>query len=215
MHILLLLLLAAAPVSPSRGSTVFITQAPSNLVLEGTSNLHRWRCRGTTIQARLEVGATLQEINAAIDRIVAGAAVSFEGLPRPVFHLAVPVTSFRCGNRLMERDMIRALRGDEHPSIEFAFRALVGTVRYEELGERHTVTIAGELTVAGERRDATITIDGWRMAPDVFFVRASVPMRMSDFGIRPPTALFGLIRARDQIFAHFGLRLSVRPDDAE
>jgi hypothetical protein len=38
--------------------------------------------------------------------------------------------------------------------------------------------------------------------------RGAVAMRMTDFGIKPPTGLFGLIRSRNEITVRFDLVVS-------
>ena len=191
-------------------TTRLTTLQPSHLVLEGNSNLTHWRCRSTSLDALLEAEHRLDEINAAIDRIASESEVPASELPMPRFRLRIPIAEIRCGNRLMEREMRRALRGAEHPEIEFQLREIEGKIRHETVGRRYLANVAGDLTVAGATRRVRVEIHGWRLTPESFYVRAAVPLQMSDFGITPPTALFGLIRTRDEIRVYFDLRLAVR-----
>jgi hypothetical protein len=195
----------------AQGAVVFTTQAPSHVTIEGSSNLSSWHCRSHDIEARLEVEATLDQINARIDRMAAGDAVTTHDHPLPRFRLSVPVNQLRCGNRLMDRDMQRSLNAREHPAITFDLRTIAGVIAHEALGDRYRTAVTGEIGVAGYRRRVTIDVDGWRLAPDAFYLRARVPLKMTDFGVRPPTALFGLIRTRDEITALFELRIQARP----
>ena len=39
--------------------------------------------------------------------------------------------------------------------------------------------------------------------PDRFRIRAEMPVRMTDFGITPPTALFGIVKARNELTVRF------------
>jgi polyisoprenoid-binding protein YceI len=163
----------------------------------------------------LEIDATLEEINARINAIPPGGAVERHDHALPRFRLAMPVLSLRCGNRLMDKDVYRSLRASEHPAIVFELASLPGAVKHEVVGDSYRTAVNGDITVGGTRRRITFDVEGWRLGHDAFYLRARVPMRMTDFGVRPPTALFGLIRARDEIKAYFELRVRARPSVAK
>ena len=42
-----------------------------------------------------------------------------------------------------------------------------------------------------------------------FRLRGGLPLRMTDFGIQPPVALFGLIRARDELWVSVDLNVEL------
>jgi hypothetical protein len=176
---------------------VLVASAGSHLTLEGSSNVTDWRCSGTTLESTMEVASSPAEMDAIIDGIEA-------------FHLRVPVQSLRCGNRQMERDMVRALRGQRHPVIDFQFKELVGDVEADAAGGRYRATISGVLTLAGAQRDVHVAVEAVRVAPNRFRLRARLPLRMTDFRITPPTALFGMVKARDELEVQFDLYLQSR-----
>ena len=204
--ILLLALLAAVPLR-SDDTTRLGPGAASRLVLEGSSNVAAWRCRGTTVDARMEVAAPLADINHAIDRIEDGDVARWKGFPRPTFQMRVPVHTLHCGNGRMERDMYRALRADAHPAIEFRFHELVGAVTHDIDGGRYHAKIAGALSLAGETRRIAIDVVAQRVDRGRFRLKATLPLRMTDFRVTPPTALFGAIKARDELVVKFDLIL--------
>lgn len=203
--LLLVLLLATAD------STRLVSGAPSRLVLQGSSNVAPWRCSGTTLDGRMEVAVPLAQINHLIDRIEDGAVWQLTprtaSFPVPTFQLQVPVATLRCGNRQMERDMYRALRSESYPNIEFRFQELVGGVRHDIDGGSYHATIAGVLSLAGARRNVSIEVEAQRVARDRFRLRARLPLRMTDFRITPPTALFGMVKAKDELAVNFDLYL--------
>ncbi|HEY0156658.1 MAG TPA: YceI family protein [Thermoanaerobaculia bacterium] len=203
--LLLVLLLATAD------SASLVSGAPSRLVLQGSSNVAPWRCSGTTLDGRMEVAVPLSRINHLIDRIEDGAIWQLTpqtaSFPAPSFQLQVPVTTLRCGNRQMERDMYQALRSDAYPTIEFRFQELVGGVRHDIDRGCYHATIAGVLSLAGARRKVSVQVEAQRVAPDRFRLRAKLPLRMTDFRITPPTALFGMVKAKDELVVHFDLYL--------
>lgn len=206
-------LVSVAPL-PAAETTRLVATAPSKLVLEGSSNVTGWRCSGTSLEARMDVAAPLHHINAVIDRVEDGdigrwmsnpAAAKF---PQPTFHLRIPVTTLRCGNARMERDMYRALRSDVHPAIEFRFHRLAGGVNHDIDKGTYTAKIVGSLSLAGSTREITVDVEARRLAPDRFALRAMLPLRMTDFRITPPTALFGAIKAHDDLRVRFDLVLA-------
>ncbi|HKR62280.1 MAG TPA: YceI family protein [Thermoanaerobaculia bacterium] len=208
---LLLALLFAATLSGEE-KTRFVPTAPSKLTLAGSSNVAPWRCSGTTLDGRMEVAAPLQRINDIIDTIEDGnlARLTIPSFPPPSFELRIPVATLKCGNRQMERDMTRALRAESYPAIEFHFANVVGGVRHDIDGRQYGARIQGTLSLAGERRNVAIDVVAQRVARDRFRLSARLPMRMSDFRIAPPTALFGMIKANDELVVQFDLFLETR-----
>lgn len=209
---LLLILLLAAPAIGEENTILFASPA-SQLVLEGSSNVAPWRCKGTTLEGRMDVATPLARINHLIDRIEDGNIVPLIAnpatarFPQPAFRLRVPVTALRCGNAKMERDLVRSLRGDEFPSIDFRFTELVGSVNHDIDGRSYHAKIAGVLSLAGASRTIRLDVEAQRIAPNAFRLRARLPMKMTDFRITPPTALFGAIKARDDLAVRFDLVL--------
>lgn len=209
-------ILLALSLATSAGAeiTQLVAGSASRLVLLGSSNVKDWRCSGTTLDGRMEVAAPLAQINQIIDRIEDGDVARLDpraaSFPQPTFRLRVPVQSLRCGNRQMERDMYRALRAEENPVIEFNFAGLVGGVEHDIDGGRYRATISGTLTLAGAQRKVKIPVEAVRVARDRFRLRARLPLRMTDFRITPPAALFGMVKASDDLEVQFDLYLQSR-----
>jgi len=214
---ILILLLVAGPAAHASEPTRLAAGRQSAVVLEGSSNVTDWRCRGTSMDADMLVAAPADHINAVIDRIEDGNIAVWMSepargrFPTPRFHLRIPVTSFRCGNRIMEGDMRRALRAGEHPDVEFTLGALRGGVQHDLDTGLYHATIAGELGLAGQRRTIDVAVSAQRISRSSFRIRAVLPLQMSDFGVTPPTALFGTIRARDALTVTFDLMLEIAP----
>lgn len=212
---LLTLMLLAGSAAYAAGPTRLSAGSASEVVLEGSSNVTDWRCRGTSMNADMLVAASAEHINAVIDRIEDGNIAVWMSdpsrgrFPTPEFHLRIPVTTFRCGNRIMEADMRRALKAESHPRVEFTFRGMRGGVQHDLDSGLYRAVIAGDLSLAGQTRSIDVTVSAQRMSRTTFRVRAVLPLRMTDFGVTPPTALFGAVRARDALRVSFDLMLEV------
>lgn len=193
--------------------TQFAAAQGSAVVLEGSSNVTNWRCTGTSIDAHATVATSATHLNEVIDRIEDGnigvwmSDPSKGRFPLPEFDLTIPVTTFRCGNRVMESDMRRALKADNYPNVRFIFRALRGGIQHDLDNDLYRAAISGDLTLAGATRTIALTASAERLSRTTFRIRATLPLQMTDFGVTPPTALFGAIKARNALTVTFDLTL--------
>ncbi len=214
--LVLISLILVASAGQAAEATGLTAGAGSAVALEGSSNVAGWRCSGKSIDAQMVVAASADHINNVIDRIEDGNIGVWMSEPSrgrfatPDFNLNVPVASFRCGNRVMESDMRRALKADRHPNVEFTFVEVRG-IRHDLDSGLYQADIAGDLTLAGVTRRIDLTVSALRMSRSSFRVRARLPLMMTDFGVTPPTVLFGAVRARNSLTVHFDLVLEIRP----
>ncbi len=213
--ILSVALLSIATATAGGATTRLAAAPPTTLVLEGSSNVSRWRCQGTSVDARMTVAAPIEKINAVIDHIEDGNIGIWmsrpdEGrFPQPEFAMVIPIAAFRCGNAVMERDMRQALRAGRYPSIEFRFKELRGVIEHDIDRNEYGAVVAGELTMAGVRKEIELPVVAQRLGRDRFRIRAEMPLRMTDFGVKPPTALFGIVKAHDDLVVRFDLTMQV------
>jgi hypothetical protein len=202
----------------SSATTRLAISPRSALKLAGSSNVAGWRCSGTTVTGEATVAAPIEKINEVIDHVEDGNVGIWmnnpaEGrFPAPVFNLSIPIEALRCsGGRPMERDLWRALRADRFPSIEFHFLAIRGSIEHDLDRHLYRTAVGGELSLAGATRDLTVPVIAERISRTQFRLRAELPVRMTDFGIIPPSALLGLIKAQDRLTVEFNLVLEVSP----
>jgi hypothetical protein len=207
------LLMLSATVVFAAGPARFEAARPSTVLLQGSSNLAAWRCSGTSLTAEVEIEATVDKINEVIDRVEDGNVSAWiltpeeARLPQPRFWLSIPIESLRCGNRVMEGDLRRALDAERYPAIEFRFTRIDGALHRDMDRDLYETTVLGELFVAGVRRPVKLPVVAQRISRSRFRLRAELPLRMTDFGVTPPTALFGLIKANNDLKVRFDLVL--------
>lgn len=111
--------------------------------------------------------------------------------------LQVAVENFDCGGNGINRDFQKSLQSDQFPFIDIIPSSL--TIQPSELGYIETrVTIR----LAGQEQDYQIPVT-YTMAKNleqkVHMGHAKVVLRMSDFGITPPSPFFGLIQVDDEL----------------
>ncbi len=196
-------------------TTAHLAIAPrSALTLNGSSNMARWRCSGTTLYGTMEIDASLEKVNEVIDRIEDGNMSRWMDnpeagrFPPPRFELSIPIDTLRCnGGRPMEKDMRNALRAGQYPAIRFRFRNVSGGIGHDIDRRSYHAVITGELSLAGTTREVELTVYAERLSRRLFRLRALMPLRMTDFGIDPPRALLGFVRADDDFTVGFDFLL--------
>lgn len=220
----IVLLTAPGPSLPAGGPIVLAVTEGSEVWLSGETNLMNWQCHGVELAGALDLAADRGELEALLESLDAAARRAGDGpyrasLPAsapslaPGMRLEVPVDSLDCGNRAMERDVRDTLRADEFPTIVFELDAVREALLFAAGPEepvRYRLRVAGELELAGVTRRVELTGTGLRDGPERFRFYTSLPLAMSDFGLTPPVALFGLLRARDDLTVAVTLVLSDR-----
>ncbi len=154
----------------------------SKLWIEGDTNFHPWSCTARTVDAR------------------AGAEVSAWAQPARSLALRVPVTDLDCGSRFFNGKLRDALKSDEHPAIEYR---LLSTERVA--GEGVVLQATGALTIAGRTRRVTFVVEAATSSDGSIYAIGAVPLLMSDFGVEPPSAMLGALKAYDPLTVRFEL----------
>lgn len=169
------------------GLTSLETQAGSRVWVEGTSTVRGYRCESTRVTGTASVNGAAADV-ASVTAAVQGGEVS------------LPVASLDCRNGTMNGHLQRALKAAEAPTLRFRMSEA-------QAGAAGAVTMQGELTIAGQSRpvrvDATVTqTDG-----GPFRVAGRIPLKMTEFGVRPPTLMLGTMRVHDPVTVHFDVLL--------
>jgi len=124
-------------------------------------------------------------------------------------HLTVQVNTISTGNDGRDKDMLKALAADRHPTMYFVIQTVEAPSFPLGVAE-HTdtlVTIQGRLSIAGVERVKRFS-GRVRLKQGRLWVRGESRFKMSDFGIRPPQCL--LFRVKDEVGVGFDLLLERR-----
>lgn len=162
----------------------------SRLWLEGSSNVRDWRCDATSLDASVDVDDGMHPVTSAATRI------------RRV-QVRVPTHALTCGRSQMDHIMYKALHVDDAPEC----RQIVG--RFEvvstEAGSRPTLVMQGTLRIAGRERVVRMPVELEEQPDGTVRAQGALPILMTDYGISPPTALFGVLRTENRIVVKFDL----------
>ena len=113
----------------------------------------------------------------------------------------VPVRMLKCGDRHMEAEMYSALKSPKPPAESF-ITATLERLPVSAAGP-HMVEVQGQLTIAGVERTVTMTVMSDRLADGTHRARGTVPILMTDFGIKPPRPWGGILRTKNKVLIQF------------
>jgi polyisoprenoid-binding protein YceI len=186
LNLILLTFLTLLLVAPLSGQSYRLTK--SDISIAGTSNLHDWESAVTKVSWRGTFGFTdgvLSELKDVKVNIPVDGIISTKG-------------------RIMDGKTHSALKGEEHPNITFTMTSATITNN----GTKSTVAAKGQLTVAGATRTINLQVMLTPLTDGQYQVAGTYPMKMTDFGIDPPTALLGSLTTGDDVTIKFNLTLS-------
>jgi polyisoprenoid-binding protein YceI len=163
-------------------------QPESKLWVEGTSSVRSYTCRAARVDGTVatQPGSTSVAI-ADLENTVKGADVS------------VSVAGLECGNATMNAHLRRALRAETSPRIGYRITSY-------DVTPGGAVKLNGTLSIAGTEKpvsiDATATSEAGRLR-----VKGSRQLKMTDFGVRPPTLMMGTMKVHDPVTVRFDVVL--------
>jgi len=113
----------------------------------------------------------------------------------------VPVNSMKSGKSGMDDKVFEALKSKSHPTISIFAKNVTFTEGYG--------TASADVTIAGVKRTVPVTVVRTTQG-NVTSYTGKVDLKMTDFRVAPPTAMFGAIKAGDAITLRFDLKSNVR-----
>jgi hypothetical protein len=174
-------------------------QPGSKLWLTGHSTIHAYSSQATQLdvviqRAAMEFPADLPQ-GESIEKLIQSRGVSS-------IEVRVGVTGLRSGKDGLDKNMYKALLAEKHPQIRFVMTS------YEladgETPETLAIDARGTLSVAGVEKEIRLPVKATREG-DAVRLLGSVPLLMTQFGIKPPTMMMGALKTRDEVTIHFEL----------
>ncbi len=125
--------------------------------------------------------------------------------------LKLPTKSMDCANSRMNSDLCDALKADEFPYIIIELQEVVAHVSAASLakGEWTNVVAHTTLTITNVCRPVSMEVKVKKVAADRYHLLCSKDLKMTDFKVEPPTALFGLIKVHNEIKINLDLTTTV------
>src|ERR1700751_814340 len=155
------------------------------VTIDGTSNLHSWNEKVEQVS-----GKGLINWNAG------------KGFTLQSFNIVMEVNSIKSDEgATMNNKTYKALKSDQYPQISFSLLEPVAAIPL--LANGYSTAAKGKITIAGVTKSVNMPI---KISEDVnkkISIEGIQVVKMTDYGVDPPTALFGMLKTGDAITISF------------
>lgn len=166
---------------PSVAQLLKLNPRLSTITISGTTNVHDWKSNVGTIKGDLVVNSSKQIQSLQVD---------------------IPVTSIKSDEKLMDKKTYEAFDSDKNPTISFKLTE-VNSLQIKD--KDVNAIILGNLTMAGVSRKISIKTNGKNTKNGTYEFKGTVDLKMTDFKMKPPTALLGVMKVGDAVKLNFNV----------
>ena len=189
-------LLALAIALPASGAwtvanQVLVLQPQSRLWIDGSSSIRSFSCKAGEVSAVVEATGP----NAVSQLLTGDKDVK-------TVHVTVPAERLDCGNGTMNEHMRKAIKLSEHKSIEFR----LADYDIARNADGVSGTINGTLLLGGVTKPITLKAEG-KPEGGMLHVTGSYELDMTEYGVKPPTVMFGRIKVGKTVKVNYDLLL--------
>ena len=174
------------------------TKAPlaidtARVTIAGTSNIHDYSATTTNVRVTRVALAPSVTGPAFWDEIVKPGAIE-------ALDIAVAARTLSSPKEGLDKNMHKALQVDQFPDITFRLTRLEPSAA--------GLMGAGKLRIAGVERDVALTLTTERRG-NTLVVKGRLPLLMTDYGVKPPVALLGMLKTDPKVTVTFETVLAV------
>lgn len=176
----------------------FLINYSSSLYLEGSTNVNSFTCSVAEYQSQKNIEVFQTSSNCCNLR--------FRHLA-----LMVSVPKLDCGKNGINRDLQKTLKADEYPYIQIQILSAEvneDTTRMKTQ-EGMTAEALAEVTIANTTQKATLHLIVRKTGTNKYSFSGKVPLKMTQFGLEPPTVLLGLVSVKDQIYVSLEMDITL------
>jgi polyisoprenoid-binding protein YceI len=163
----------------------YILAGEHTVTIAGTSNLRDWK---------ENVGQVTGDLTAVLN--------SDGSVDLTSIRIKMEVLSIKSDvGRVMDNKTYEALKASVYPEILFTLtRPLTLT---QICNGRQPIAVEGNLFLAGVSRPVVMQVKTLTVDRGKLLFEGSENIRMTDYGVKPPSALFGTLKAAPDIILHF------------
>ncbi|WP_224997215.1 YceI family protein [Cesiribacter sp. SM1] len=164
----------------------------STVKVDGTSTMHDWSMQSSSVQGTVvldQQGGKINNIKQA--------------------NLKLAAESLKSGKDAMDKNAYKALNTGKHKDISFV---LTGIKSVEQQNGATKIIALGTVTIAGKSKAETIELIGRADSKGAISFQGSKAIKMSEYGVEPPSFMFGSVTTGDAITINFNIQLSSSQD---
>lgn len=157
--------------------------------IQGSSTLHDWESQITQITCL----GNFQSENSLLKNI-------------EDVSVKIPVAAIKSSEgKMMDNKTYEAFKSDDHPYITYtAQHAQITT----DAAKNTTIKVSGNLTMAGTTKPITVEAKGKSLPNGDMEISIARKLKMTEFNMKPPTAMMGTIKVGDEVTVVVNLVLS-------
>lgn len=171
----------------------YVLHSESELWLNGTSTINRFQFKTKQIKGEGQIRPQVYNDS------------NSQNSPNLSVTVAIPITSLESGNKQMNKDMYQALKAEHQSDILYTLKQAQLTKHPQKHDGWFAISTTGWLVIAGQKKEVNIKVQLRVRDSGRFQLKGNTMLLMSDFEINPPSALGGLIKAKDSISISFNL----------
>jgi polyisoprenoid-binding protein YceI len=166
----------------------------ARITISGTSNIHPYTASTSTVRVtRSQLAGAVAGPQFWTEVLKPGAVEAFE--------IAVPAATLTSPREGLDKNMHKALNVQEHPDITFRL------LRFEPTAAG-AVKALGILRIAAVEREVALDLQTQRSASGLA-VKGELQLLMTDYGIKPPTAMLGMLKTDPKVTVTFETVLTI------
>jgi hypothetical protein len=176
-----------------QAQTSYTLASTSECTIEGTSTLHNWTAKVDDVNGFLVLGKEFStEKGPKMGAEIEQASLTFK------------VKSIHSGQgEIMDNNIYDAFDEPNHPLISFALN--FGSVRSVDKKGRFILFCKGQVSMAGLSQSINVELIGEKAEDGSYVFTGQHSLRMTDFGMDPPSAMYGSIETGNNVIIKFNL----------
>lgn len=171
--------------TPPAATDQYLLSGEYTVTISGTSNLRDWK---------ETVGQVTGDMSAAQNE---DGSIQLSSIRIKMNALSIKSDM----GRVMDNKTHEALKASANPDIVFT---LSNPLKLSQIRDRsNAIPVTGYLSLAGVCRPVIMMVKTFEIRHGSLVFEGSQSIRMTDFGVKPPSALFGTMRAAPDINIYF------------
>lgn len=183
-------LVAVASWSFSHSQTAYVTTGAPEITIGGTSNVHDWEEK--------------------VEKMDGSGTITWN--TDGSFNLSSLFIKIDCKSiksshgSIMNNKTYDALNAEKFPTI--TYKLTTPLINLKPSASGITITTVGQITVAGVTRPLTMEVTVMRDSGGQLLFAGITTLKMTDFGVSPPTAFMGAMKVGDSVTIKFKTNFS-------
>lgn len=158
-----------------QGQTLKLDPKTFSMTISGTTNVHNFKSKVTVASGQMVIGESKKVQSLTV---------------------VIPVKGIKSGESLMDKKTYETFNEPKYPEIIFK---MTDVDNLQVAGSQVTANVSGNLSMNGVTRKIVLRATGKMIKPGTYEFTGSIPVKMTDFKMSPPTAMLGMMKVGDTV----------------